>query len=68
MTVARCIYVTNPMTAQLAKQQLAKLQQERAVAESTVLEYQSRIELLDAQMAALKPLAEEAEVVEVKKS
>jgi hypothetical protein len=47
------------MTTELAKEQLSKLQREREQAAATVAEYQSRIEILDVQIAAVKPLAEQ---------
>lgn len=45
------------MTDQLALQQLEKLRRERAQAGATIEEYQARLPVLDAQIAALEPLA-----------
>ena len=44
------------MTLEIAQTQLAKLKQERASAEGTVAEYQSRIAVLDVQMPPLEKL------------
>lgn len=45
------------MTTELAKKQLATLKQQRTSALETIDEHQSRIIILDAQIAALEPLA-----------
>ena len=45
------------MTAQLAQQQLEKLRREREQAAATIEEYQAKLPVFDAQIAALEPIA-----------